>query len=130
MTIETESSRSDKPYLDKTAGTLNVTQMEAWIKAPAARDAHSLLPQRVAAQAALSARRVEGRSRLNRLAQQGAAKIRLPRSEADPLEAVLMNTAGGLTGGDRIAWEIDVTLVPLSGRRQVYGFQQNVMGAL
>ena len=84
----------------------------------------------MAAQAALSARLVEGRSRLNRLAQQGAAKIRLPRSEADPLEAVLINTAGGLTGGDRIAWERDVTLVPLSGRRQVYGFQQKIMGAL
>ena len=27
---------------------------------------------------------------------------------ADPLEAVLINTAGGLTGGDRIAWQVDV----------------------
>jgi urease accessory protein len=31
----------------------------------------------------------------------------MPRVAADPLEAVLINTAGGLTGGDRIAWEIE-----------------------
>ena len=46
------------------------------------------------------------------------------------IDTVLMNTAGGLTGGDRIAWERHVTPVSLSGRRQVYGFQQKIMGAL
>ncbi len=29
------------------------------------------------------------------------------KSARDPLEAILINTAGGLTGGDRIAWEIE-----------------------
>ena len=91
---------------------------------------HPLASQRVTGEGALDVRLGVGRTRVERLYQQGAAKIRLPRSEADPLEAVLINTAGGLTGGDRIAWERDVTLVPLSGRRQVYGFQQKIMGAL
>ena len=51
----------------------------------------------------------EGRTRIERLYQEGAAKIRMPEVQAgDPLEAVLINTAGGLTGGDRIAWEIEV----------------------
>jgi urease accessory protein len=30
----------------------------------------------------------------------------MPRNGGDPLEAILINTAGGLTGGDRISWEI------------------------
>jgi urease accessory protein len=45
---------------------------------------------------------------LRRLYQDGSAKIRLPAVSADPLEAVLINTAGGLTGGDRLAWEVDI----------------------
>jgi urease accessory protein len=40
--------------------------------------------------------------------QAGAARVRFPRPAAGGIEAVLINTAGGLTGGDRI--DIDVTL--------------------
>ncbi|APH70952.1 urease accessory protein UreD [Aquibium oceanicum] len=64
--------------------------------------------QRVDARAALSVWQRMERSRIERLFQEGAAKIRLPRVSGDPLEAVLINTAGGLTGGDRIAWSVDV----------------------
>jgi len=66
-----------------------------------------LSAQRVNAQALLAVRHSEGRSRVHRLYQEGAAKIRLPEVRDDPLEAILINTAGGLTGGDRIAWEIE-----------------------
>jgi urease accessory protein len=39
--------------------------------------------------------------------QEGSAKIRIPRDgEGGGLEAVLINTSGGLTGGDRLRWEI------------------------
>ena len=41
---------------------------------------------------------------LRTLEQSGGAKIRLPRSEPGALSAVLLNTAGGLTGDDRIHW--------------------------
>jgi urease accessory protein len=41
-------------------------------------------------------------TRLERLFQEGCAKVRLPR--ADGCEAVLINTAGGLTGGDQLSW--------------------------
>ncbi|MEO8667508.1 MAG: urease accessory protein UreD [Bauldia sp.] len=52
---------------------------------------------------------VDGRSRLADLYQSGAAKIRLPRGErgATP-EAVFLNTAGGVTGGDRLAFSVSV----------------------
>jgi urease accessory protein len=46
---------------------------------------------------------------LRRLYQEGCAKIRLPRDpDAPGLEAVLLNTSGGLTGGDRMAWQAEV----------------------
>ena len=66
-----------------------------------------LSAQRVAARGRLVARHVEGRTRLARLHQDGAAKIRMPAVAGDPLEAVLINTAGGLTGGDRVAWRVE-----------------------
>lgn len=67
-----------------------------------------LAPQRAAGLAQLGCASAGGRTRLRRLYQDGSAKIRLPAVAADPLEAVLINTAGGLTGGDRLGWEVDV----------------------
>ena len=48
----------------------------------------------------------DGAIRLQRLYQEGCAKARLPRSGATP-EVVLINTAGGVTGGDRIDWRLE-----------------------
>lgn len=64
--------------------------------------------QRVAGRARLFCGKSEGRTRLQRLYQDGSAKIRLPAIQGDPLEAVLINTAGGMTGGDRLGWTIEV----------------------
>lgn len=47
----------------------------------------------------------DGRTRLDTLYQEGCCKLRLPRAHGAALEAVLINTSGGLTGGDAIAWE-------------------------
>lgn len=49
----------------------------------------------------------DGRTRLARLFQQGCAKAILPRVHGPVPEAVLVNTAGGVTGGDEIAWSLD-----------------------
>lgn len=46
-----------------------------------------------------------GRTRLSTLYQDGCGKIRLPRSR--DLEAVLINSSGGLTGGDRLEWRAE-----------------------
>ena len=49
----------------------------------------------------------EGVTKLDRLYQQGSAKIRLPRIYgSNAIEAVLINSSGGLTGGDRLSWDI------------------------
>lgn len=66
----------------------------------------ALASQRVAARGRLSVAVRDGRTRLAGLYQEGAAKIRLPRGDGAAMEAVLVNTAGGLTGGDRLDWRI------------------------
>ena len=45
--------------------------------------------------------------RLRDLGQSGCAKALLPRT-AGPAEAVFLNTSGGLTGGDRVAYALSV----------------------
>ena len=46
---------------------------------------------------------------LRKLGQAGAAKIRIPAPHGDPvLSAVLINTAGGVTGGDELHWSVEV----------------------
>lgn len=65
--------------------------------------------QRTRGAGRLSVRHLDGRSRLGRLYQEGAAKIRLPQTHNGPaLDAVLINTAGGLTDGDRFNWSFDI----------------------
>lgn len=65
--------------------------------------------QRAVGHAGVSFCRKAQATRLERLFQEGCAKIRLPKpiDGADP-QAILINTAGGLTGGDRLATEVDL----------------------
>ena len=72
-------------------------------------DARSLRMQRAVGRAEIRLRSQFGTTRLERLFQDGCAKIRLPRTlgDADP-QAILINTAGGLTGGDRLTTEADL----------------------
>lgn len=62
--------------------------------------------QRVRGRGHLAAKALDGRTRLSELFQEGAAKIRLPETFSGEMEAVIINTAGGLTGGDRLDWSI------------------------
>lgn len=67
--------------------------------------------QRARGAGRLATQQRDGHTHLRTLFQEGCAKIRLPHTHADHLEAVLINTAGGLTGGDDMAWEAQ--LAPL-----------------
>jgi urease accessory protein len=59
--------------------------------------------------ARLAVRAEGGRTQLIENYQSGSAKIRFPRAAAgDPFAAVLVNTAGGITGGDRFSWSVSV----------------------
>jgi len=46
---------------------------------------------------------------IDALHQQGSARIRFPNSEPGALQAVLLNTAGGLTGDDHIQWDVSAS---------------------
>ena len=58
--------------------------------------------QRARGRAEIAFRLSDGAARLKRLYQSGCSKAFLPRTHGRPPEVVLVNTAGGLTGGDRI----------------------------
>lgn len=64
--------------------------------------------QRSTGRIAASVRHDDGRTRLGRLHQAGCLKLRFPRLPGGALEGVLINTAGGLTGGDRLDQEYEV----------------------
>lgn len=55
--------------------------------------------------AALSVTRQSGATRLDRLAQSGSARLLFPRASGATLEAVAINTSGGLAGGDSFTIE-------------------------
>ncbi len=66
-----------------------------------------IAPQRAFGKGRLVAKVAAGRTRIDALYQEGCAKIRLPSTFDNSMEAVLINSSGGLTGGDRMAWEIE-----------------------
>jgi urease accessory protein len=70
-------------------------------------DLAAIAPQRTKGAARLVTKSAGGKTRLDVFYQESAAKIRVPESYDGRMEAVLINTSGGLTGGDRIGWEIE-----------------------
>ena len=48
----------------------------------------------------------EGRTRRARVHEDGSLRVRFPNATGEALEAVIVNTGGGMTGGDRFAVEI------------------------
>jgi urease accessory protein len=69
--------------------------------------AAAILPQRARGSGWLKAKRQGGRTRLDTFYQEGCAKVRLPETFDGTMEAVLINTAGGLTGGDVLDWRFE-----------------------
>lgn len=68
----------------------------------------SPLMQRSRGEAHVSLRAQGGRVRLVDLRQAGSAKAMLPHGSGDVAEVVFLNTSGGLTGGDRLEYRLDV----------------------
>jgi urease accessory protein len=57
---------------------------------------------------ALSVRADGGRSRRAHVHEAGSLRLRFPNVEDATLEAIILNTAGGMTGGDQFGIDIDV----------------------
>lgn len=75
-------------------------------KTAVARAAPAHQRMRGVAEVAMARRR--GATRLTGLAQSGAAKAMLPRVHGADPEVVLLNTAGGLTGGDNLRYALSL----------------------
>lgn len=75
---------------------------------PSPPDSPDVRLQRASGSARLAVKPVNGRTRIATLYQEGCAKIRLPKTDDRSLEAVMINTSGGLTGGDKIQWQFDI----------------------
>jgi urease accessory protein len=79
------------------------------VRLPAARRGAEPRLERARGDARVGFEIVDGRTRLATLLQSGAAKVRLPRvATGNPPEAVFLNTAGGVTGGDRLSFSVAV----------------------
>jgi urease accessory protein len=69
--------------------------------------AEGSLRQRAVGRIAFSAMALNGRTRPARISESGSMRIRLPKCEGAGIEAVLVNTAGGIACGDRFTVEIE-----------------------
>jgi urease accessory protein len=56
---------------------------------------------------ALTVKAADGATRRARVHEQGSLRVRFPGSASGTLEGVLVNTAGGMAGGDRFAIEVE-----------------------
>jgi urease accessory protein len=66
---------------------------------------------------ALSVAASAGRTRRTRVHEDGSLRVRFPNAASEVLEAVIVNTGGGMTGGDRFA--VEIALAP--GARLIAG---------
>ncbi|HEY1362989.1 MAG TPA: urease accessory protein UreD [Xanthobacteraceae bacterium] len=74
--------------------------------APTAAD--TFAANRAVGRIALAVKAERGVTRCRRLREQGPLRVRFPGSPSAELEAVIVNTAGGVAGGDRFDIAVDV----------------------
>src|SRR5262249_53166545 len=89
------------------------------------RSAQTFAANRAVGKIVLTARATNGVTRRARVREQGALRVRCPGAPSDELEAVILNTAGGIAGGDRFALDIKVEenaqlVVPTAAAEKVY----------
>jgi urease accessory protein len=82
--------------------------MDARIR-DAASDSNTFAANRATGRIALSVAAVAGGSRRARVHEAGSLRVRFPNGhDAAKLDAVVVNTAGGMAGGDRFDFDIEV----------------------
>lgn len=74
---------------------------------PGATLEHEASQPRARGQVRVSAKLRDGRSVIDWLAMSGSMKALFPRTDTTALDTMLINTAGGVTGGDRFFIEMD-----------------------
>ncbi len=80
--------------------------MPPFRKKPSLNQSASSPANRATGHIALSVAAAGGRTRRTRVHEDGSLRVRFPNAAPEALEAVIVNTGGGMTGGDRFAIEI------------------------
>jgi len=80
------------------------------VRSVAAEAARTFAANRAVGRIALAVRASAGVTRRLRVREEGSLRVRFPGPASAELEAVIVNTAGGVAGGDRFA--LDVTVEP------------------
>lgn len=75
-------------------------------KGSAAKSEQIFAANRAVGSLSFEVKNVAGKTRRGRLHEAGSLRVRCPGAPAAELEAVLINTAGGVAGGDRFALDI------------------------
>lgn len=78
------------------------------VSAPTQRNNEVFAANRATGRIAVSVAAASGNSRPERVHEAGSLRIRFPHSAGDGSEAVIINTAGGMTGGDRFDLDFKV----------------------
>ena len=79
---------------------------EVMVLLTTASSSATFVANRATGRIALSVAASSGVTRRTRVHEDGSLRVRFPNAGADALEAVIVNTGGGMTGGDRFAVEI------------------------
>src|SRR4051812_17537914 len=93
---------SDKIAAQRSTGA-DVTTM-------AAKTDDIFAANRAVGRVALSVKSVGGKTRRAHVDESGSLRVRCPGAPAEELEAVIINTAGGIAGGDR--FDLDIAAGP------------------
>ena len=80
------------------------------VSTAAAETARTFAANRAVGRIALAVQARAGMTRRARVREEGSLRVRFPGPASAELEAVIVNTAGGVAGGDRFA--LDVTVEP------------------
>jgi urease accessory protein len=78
------------------------------VKSAAAEAARTLAANRAVGRIALAVKASGGATRRWRVREEGSLRVRCPGPPAGELEAVIVNTAGGVAGGDRFSLDVAV----------------------
>jgi urease accessory protein len=78
------------------------------LTATAANREQIFAANRASGRIALEAAAAGGRTRRTRVHEAGSLRVRFPNAVGEALEAVIVNTGGGMTGGDRFSIEMAV----------------------
>jgi urease accessory protein len=89
------------------------------------RSRETFAANRARGEIALAVGAAAGFTRRARVHESGSLRVRFPGPPADELEAVIVNTAGGMAGGDRFGVQVDVAenarlLVTATAAEKVY----------